>query len=204
MNKRDRFPLCWPIAWKRTQMNARLPMKTWKTPFGKVRDSLFRELELFKAEDVIVSTNLTLNRSGLPYDPGGLIQDPGVAVYFSYKKRPMCIACDLYRDVTHNLNAIRMTVQAIRGIERWGASQIMERAFSGFAELPEKTGTNRRTWRQVFELDADTIPTPEQLERRYRDRANQLHPDKVGGDRDRMAELNVARDEARRELALES
>ena len=46
------------------------------------------------------------------------------------------IACDLFKEVRLNINAIRLTIAAIRQIERCGASSLLERAFKGFAALP--------------------------------------------------------------------
>lgn len=47
------------------------------------------------------------------------------------------IACDQFRDVRLNLAAIVMTIKAIRQIERCGTSSLLDRAFAGFAALPE-------------------------------------------------------------------
>lgn len=42
------------------------------------------------------------------------------------------LACDSFNEVRLNLNAIRLTISALRQIERCGASMMMERAFRGF------------------------------------------------------------------------
>lgn len=44
------------------------------------------------------------------------------------------IACDVFREVRWNLNAVRMTIFAMRQIERCGASVMIERAWRGFAK----------------------------------------------------------------------
>jgi hypothetical protein len=49
----------------------------------------------------------------------------------------LVIACDAFKEVRWNVNAIRMTIAAIRQIERCGTSSLLERAFKGFAALPE-------------------------------------------------------------------
>lgn len=41
-------------------------------------------------------------------------------------------ACDKFNEVRLNLNAIRLTIAALRQIERCGTSDMMERAFRGF------------------------------------------------------------------------
>ena len=49
----------------------------------------------------------------------------------------LVIACDKFKEPRWNLNAIKMTIQAIRNIERYGTTSLMERAFTGFkAALP--------------------------------------------------------------------
>jgi hypothetical protein len=47
------------------------------------------------------------------------------------------IACDVFKEVRHNIEAICMTIKAIRQIERCGTSSLLERAFKGFSALPE-------------------------------------------------------------------
>jgi hypothetical protein len=44
------------------------------------------------------------------------------------------LACDVFDEVRLNINAIRLTIAALRQIERCGASVMLERAFRGFAK----------------------------------------------------------------------
>jgi hypothetical protein len=56
------------------------------------------------------------------------------------------LACDLFNEVRLNMHAIGLTVEAMRQIERCGASSMLERAFRGFmAALPARgeTSTSR-------------------------------------------------------------
>lgn len=48
------------------------------------------------------------------------------------------IACDAFKSVGNNMAAIVGTIQAIRKIERCGTSALLERAFKGFAALPQE------------------------------------------------------------------
>ena len=48
----------------------------------------------------------------------------------------MCFACDKWRDVYDNIYAIGKTIEALRGIERWGTGDMVEQAFTGFVALP--------------------------------------------------------------------
>ncbi len=53
------------------------------------------------------------------------------------------LACDLFNEVRLNMHAIGLTVEAMRQIERCGASSMLERAFRGFmAALPARGETS--------------------------------------------------------------
>ena len=54
------------------------------------------------------------------------------------QKFSLVIACDAFKSVANNLAAIVGTIQAIRKIERCGTSALLERAFKGFAALPQE------------------------------------------------------------------
>lgn len=55
------------------------------------------------------------------------------------------LACDLFYEVRLNMHAIGLTVEAMRQIERCGASSMLERAFRGFmAALPAHAGEKAR------------------------------------------------------------
>jgi hypothetical protein len=47
------------------------------------------------------------------------------------------IACDQYKEVRWNINAIRLSLAAMRAIDRYGVTGILERVFKGFEQLPE-------------------------------------------------------------------
>jgi len=44
----------------------------------------------------------------------------------------LCMAVDTFKEQRHNLNAIRLTLSALRQIERCGSPVMMEQAFRGF------------------------------------------------------------------------
>lgn len=89
-------------------------------------------------EDVIVSTDLKLRLDGLPYSNQREPEDPGAAVWWRPKgsKHDRVIAIDIYDRIADNIYAIGKTLEAMRGIERWGGGEILERTFTGFAALP--------------------------------------------------------------------
>lgn len=184
------YPLHWPEGWKRATSRHRSAFGI--DGFGKARDFLLAEIRRLGGRNVVLSSNISLRLDGLPYANQREPDDPGIAVYFTYKNEQMCFACDRWRTVKENAYAIGKSIEAMRGIERWGSSQMMERTFTGFAALPEKAS---RRWRDVLGLD-DSNMTRAIIESQYRRLALQRHPDMQGGSHEAMAELNAARQQA--------
>lgn len=185
------FPLQWPAHWPRT---ASPKAAAFNTPFGAARSALLNELRLMRASNVIISSNLPLRRDGLPYATYGAGDDKGVAVYFDLDGSPQCIPCDKWSRVDDNLQAIRKTVEALRGLERWGAREMVRAAFRGFKALPETTITPPPT-RQWFDvLGVAPTATGQEIRVAYRNLATIHHPD-TGGDNEYFVELTKAYNE---------
>lgn len=189
------YPLSWPAGWARTKIPFRTP---YKLPLERALQDLTTELRLFHAKDFIVSSNVEPRLAGLPRGSsvtGG--REPAVAVYWEDNKgRPRVMACDHWDTVRGNVRAITMTINALRQIERSGATQLLERAFTGFAALPAEAGAS--SWRKVLDI-GDGPVTPASIEAHYRRRAREVHPD-TGGSHEDLVKVNRARDEALREL----
>lgn len=109
----DAFPLHWPDGYLRTPLPARSLFRD-STRFGSVRDGLIDELRKLGATKVIISTNIEINRSGLPYSGRKEPKDSGVAAWFFMDKETRVIACDAWASVRENLAALRNTVSALR------------------------------------------------------------------------------------------
>ena len=191
----EAYPLYWPEGWKRTDRYRRT-VSRFKTGFAVSRDQLMDEIRRLGGRQVVLSTNIPLRNDGLPYASAKEPDDPGVAVYFTYKQKPMCFACDRFKYVKENIQAISKTIDAIRGIERWGASDMMERAFTGFLALPEKAS---QPWREVLGLQGTGFISPDVIDARFKELALKHHPDH-GGDAEKFRQLIVARDAAKAEL----
>ena len=186
------YPLSWPLGKPRTDY--RTPA-SFKTSLADARDGLMLELARMSATDVVLSTNLELRRDGLPYASRGRPADPGVAVYFIWKGQQYAFACDCWEKVEDNLQAIRKTVEAIRGISRWGTGEMMQAAFAGFKSLPEQS--QAPTWWEVLGVRSDA--TLREIDDAYRALAKKAHPDVAGGSTEKMQQLNEARQAAWRE-----
>jgi hypothetical protein len=195
------FPLQWPAGrarrehWKREKAQ-------FDTSMAAARDGLFNELKLLGARHVVLSSNVALRLDGKPYANGPRVDDPAVAVYFSYRDRQMCFACDRWNRVEDNVQAIRKTIEALRGIARWGTGDMLQAAFTGFAALPPPIVAGmKRPWREVLGFPPLATVSESMVTARYRQLASEHHPDREGGDPAKMAELNRARDEALKEIS---
>lgn len=197
-----RFPLQWPEDWKRVPSYLRKNGTFTKNKRDlTITDGVGRVLEELQklgvhSDDVILSTSVRTRLDGLPRSGEPKPADPGACVYWrKSEKEPMrCMAVDRYTEVADNLAAIAATLEAMRAIERHGGAAILDRAFTGFAALPAPTG-GRRDWWTVLGLPSTA--SRQQILDKHRELARDNHPDR-GGDAQRMAEINSARDEALR------
>lgn len=189
----EAFPLHWPEGWPRT---ATPQSSRFDVSFASARDGLLDELRLFGARYPVISTDIELRRDGLPYANQREPNDRGVAVYFEWNGKQHVLACDRWDKIKDNMRALEKTVEALRGIDRWGASTILERSFQAFVALPP---SGKKPWREVFGFDPASYHDRHGVESKYRALAKTRHPD-AGGSEAMMAELNAARDEALKEI----
>jgi hypothetical protein len=189
------FPLQWPEGWPRTKIPDR---SLFDCTFGRSVKGIIRELGLMGVSDwnIVISTNVSLRLDGLPYAGQRDPADRGVAVYWTQKGEQKVIACDRWDRVKDNLRAIEKTIQAMRGIDRWGSTDIVDKAFSGFAALP-KPG-----WRAVLGFSQGVDVSLEVLKLRFHALSIENHPDH-GGDSARQAEINEAYKDALSEVGPE-
>lgn len=173
------FPLFWPSHKPRAQR--RETQGRFKASFAKARDQALLEIRRLGGTEPIISTNIPLKKgTNVPYamDWGKTIPDPGVAVYFKRKGKEMCFACDCWRHVQDNMYAVAITIEALRGIARWGTGDMMEASLRGFTALPESTGG--LTWWVTLETAHNA--TEEQVNAAFRRLAKIYHPDLHPGD----------------------
>ena len=179
----EAFPLTWPAGRPREK---RPETSRFLATLGAAIREVREEVERLGGRGLIISSNLPLRRDGMPYASSSQPADRGVAVYFTYKKKPMCFACDRWTLVEDNMRAIAKTIDALRGIERWGSGQMVEQAFTGFTALPAPE--------QPFQvLGVGANATEAEVSAAYRRLAMEHHPDR-GGDPSQMARINAARD----------
>jgi len=139
--------------------------------------------------NLIISSNLKVKMNGVPYSANNDGGDPGVAVYFDFKGKSVCMACDSYRRVWENTYAIAQTIRAMRACDRWGVSGILDRLFTGFVALTDDAG---KSWHTVLKCSPDA--TRDEVKHAYRKIMKEEHPD-VDGNHERAVEINKAYEE---------
>ena len=217
----EAYPLSWPRGWPRTASSKRarstfashstsVVEKQTINGVERVAVKTKRELSVYAAmrrlqdqldklgaSSILLSTNVELRLDGQPRSNRTPPADPGAAVYFKLKGQDRVLACDKWDRVPDNIAAIAGHIDAVRRQERYGVGTL-EQAFAGYAALPSPEMVGKRPWRQVLMVGEGQISL-DAVEQVYRRLAKEAHTD-AGGNNERMVELNVAIDDARREL----
>lgn len=201
------YPICWPAGRQRTKTRQRANFckivrregQSWesreKLSIEQARVRVTDELRRLGARKPIISSNLELRNDGLPRSGQRQPADPGVAVYFDLNGGQKCIAIDLWDRVEDNLVAVAKSIDAMRGLERWGGAQIVAAVFTGFKALPggDAIVTPMTVEQadafllQIAKVDAPFLKTGELIEDRnqfeaaYRIAVRHFHPDRNGG-----------------------
>lgn len=174
----EAYPLHWPRGKSRTKNPEYARFGNHNR--GYCISYLVQEITRLGGKNLIISSNLELRNDGLPRAAQRAPSDPGVAVYFYLQGEQKCMACDRWNSVEHNLWAIVKSIEAIRGLERWGSKDMVDAAFRGFQALPAPMTTEVRYF--------DDLTTSEEIRMRMHTLAKKLHPD-MGGNAEEFAAM---------------
>lgn len=167
------YPLSWPQGFPRA---SRRMAGAFKTSLPGALENVQRSLKLFaadsakKIEHLVISSNVTLGAHRPP--------DPGVAVWFNWDGLQVCIPIDRYDKVEANLQAIHHVIEARRTELRHGGLAIVRATFTGFKALPPPA--DEKPWREVFGFKHDESVSMTALERAYKVKRSEAHPDHQG------------------------
>lgn len=110
---------------------------------------------------------------------------PGVVLYFTTKDGALSFPCGTYDSMAANLQAIALTLENLRAIDRYGATLGHEQ-YRGFAALPapKTQGTLEDAAALMASMTKiparDLIASVDAYRLAYRQLAAELHPDKGG------------------------
>jgi hypothetical protein len=188
------YPLAWPPGRPRTKVrkyghfNRKQHNGSYMTSAGltlsDARERVRDEISRIDAMLTVISSDVPKGRNTKP-------ADPGVAVYFTLKGKPIVLACDRYTEVAQNIAAVAAHLEATRAIERHGVAT-MEQMFTGFLALPAPIVPG--DWRGALGNPASLT----EAEAAWKERMRRAHPD-AGGSVAEAAVLNAAIGRARHE-----
>ncbi|MEP7375514.1 MAG: DnaJ domain-containing protein [Chitinophagaceae bacterium] len=192
----DAFPLQWPIGYKRT-----VPGQRKRSPFKQTMDRAQRflrdEIARLGGRELVVSSDIPVRNDGMFYADymKRRIDDPGVAIYFKYKGKDVSMCCDQYNTVWENAYALGKGIEALRGMERWGVSEFLDRAFTGFKAIEEKSTAIDIVWWGILNISPHS--NQETIKSAYRRLVAQYHPDnKETGNAEKFIQVKTAYDQA--------
>lgn len=171
------YPLQWPIGWPKTEPGYH-KAASFKVGYTESIRQLAAELQRFGADSAYLSTDRELRLDGQPRADRNPITQ-GAAVYFSRNGKQLCIPCDGFNSLRDNVRAIVLSIESLRRLERYGTSQMVEAALTGFAALPANaTESNLKAWHVVLGVSPDA--PPEVITAAYRALSKTAHPDGGG------------------------
>ena len=205
MTEATTYPLSWPPGKPRTttRQPSRFGTNAWATgkriSLSRAVETLLHEIGSLGGVNEIVSSNLKLRNDGLPYSNQKTPEDPGIAVYFELpddrgEMRPVCMACDKWNKQACNVWSIAKSIEALRGLERWGGGEMVQAAFTGFVALP---APEVAPWWSVLEYHSEQEALENDFEYRAKQLMQKYHPDRDGGDW-QFRQIVEARDAGRR------
>ena len=126
------------------------------------------------------------------------VKSPRVALRFAHPYQgPLVYHCDQYLDWKDNVRGIRLGLEALRAVDRYGITSSHEQ-FAGFKALPSTTGPTMTATRAAELLRTEENDTrsilgdAEVAKRAVRWAVKHAHPD-VGGSAERFQQVQTAR-----------
>jgi hypothetical protein len=188
-------PLIWPPGWPRARYRSvsSFGSRANGVPVSVGLADIEDVIRLLQGRDLVVTSNLPLNKAGSFRADGGQPSDPGIAIYFRVLDAPRVIACDRWTRVGDNARAIAKHVEAIRGQARWGCGSL-DQALGGYKLLTAAEAP--KLWYEVV-LELPPTASWADVERRRQALLMEHHPDR-GGSHDNAAAISEAFENARR------
>ncbi len=179
--------------------------------WGSTLELLGREVDLLGGRDVVIEIDVReqdFKLNGELRANARTPEHPAVVVAFETSKHgSMLYRCDRFYapyygqiDWQHNVRAIALTLQALRAVDRYGATETGQQ-YAGFKALPAGRAmpashmTATEALRIVHELTGFRLegdPLSEGVQRAYKAARVAVHPDRNGGDQTKWDQVEQA------------
>jgi hypothetical protein len=195
----------WPRGITKTRRSG-----TFRATYPETLQMLDSELDKLRARNRVIQVAIEerdIRKDGWPRADARVPPHPGVVLSFDSPHGPLLFACDTYLEWKENLRAIALTLEALRAVERYGATKHGEQ-YKGFTPIEAakpatdgfKTAQQAASWMAVA-AGFDNLPKSIEgilqhadiRSRVYREAARKLHPD-AGGSEDDFKRLQQARE----------
>lgn len=140
--------VAWP--WPETASGERQWAGRFKAVWSQTVNELERELGMLGVTQAVlevdVQTRSAIRKDGWIYEDAK-VRTPRVILRFALEGQGALVyKCDQYSDWKANVRAIRLGLEALRAVDRYGITTRREQ-FAGFKELPSTTGPTMTTTR---------------------------------------------------------
>ncbi len=171
----------------------------FKSAYSKTLELLEAELRRFNAVDVEVFAGFKRNQIANHGMPLASARPDHPAVILGFREaradKPYSFPCDMFALYQVNLHAIALTLQHLRGVERYGVAQ-GNRQYAGFLAIEAPKSMNVDEAAQWLAEQAGSTDWPQIVHlastyrAAYRIVAARVHPDVVGTDDGRWSKLS--------------
>ena len=190
----EAFPLHWPDGRTRTRPEKRQQAEIEATFAHAIRRAMY-EARMLHAQGPFLSLNVPLGPKATPLEGYGdePPDDSGAALYFNFDGERYCITCDHWCRVEDNIQAIALTIETLRRLQKISGFDLVRIALQGF-RAASPPGGDKESWWSVLGVPFDA--PLHAAEAAYRELVLVAHPDR-GGTADAMSRLNIAISEVR-------
>lgn len=181
----------WPAHRKPTTGRAG---DTFRASLGETMDKLDAELRRIRATDVVVEIDVSdrdLKATGEPMARASVRRTPGVVLHYKDKEgRAVTMPADRYRTWQANVRALALTLEALRAVDRHGATSSGEQ-YRGWTALPAittPTMTTDKAARTIVSFaganfsESRVLASVDEARRALQHAFAKTHPDRHMGD----------------------
>lgn len=201
-----------PLAWDqaRTPPAARKSRWTFRAGWQDTLDLLDRELTHLAASNVIIEADFRegdLRQDGMPRAAAKEPTFPGVRISFDSRHGRLVYGTDAYELWQHNVRAIALSLEALRAVDRYGATRSAQQ-YAGWKAIdagPTSASASQMTREEAARFIAAAVDpvgagrpevvagilSGQTLKESYRLAARKLHPD-AGGSPNGFQQLQQA------------
>lgn len=174
--------LAWPVGFGKE--NGSGGTGAFKVDLDQAEREMARTLEALGATSAYLSSDNPLGANGRPKGMFGKYEHSAVVLHFVRQGKELTIPCDKFDSLRANVRALGLSVAAIYLMDRYGTSQLMDAALSGFAALPAggMATPPPKPWYDVFGIP-ESAPA-ELVEAAYKVALKRSHPDKGGSEQE--------------------